>query len=322
VCDSWCGCGPGAGGGKFCPSSSPCGKPTYTPVTPTGGPINCCNGAYNLHYQLCDAEEHCTGSDSDCGASKCCDTYHKCGVDHALNHITREHAIEYLTQFKNDVQVIKDAFEKAYQEAQIAKEDPRFYEVLYEWDDKVAKGQIGEQKVHHIAYVKLSDDLKPENGFKVPYIHNYRQWFPLTKECIEQLPYIKNAKEWLEWYVNCYLLIPKKCVKMEAEKGSFDITVARYDQDVGGGQSPLRNLWIFKTRRNPVQTEQVQSGYTDPAALPSTYAEKAKFVLENGVVSQTQGHYGPGWTYTKDEIKAWGTKAAQRNKDIYIKRLK
>ena len=301
-CDSKCGCNPkGMDGGRLCPSNH-C-KPSGLKPTPTGGKMNCCDSAYHLHYQLCDAERHDGGGGGGPCDSPCYDTYHKCDVDNSnkLNHITREHAPEYLWQFVEDVNVLKQAFEQAYTEGKSKENDPRFYEVLYEWDDKVAKGGIGEQKVHHIAYVKLSDDLKPENGFKVPYIHNYRKWIPAPPPIF---------------------VIPLKCVNVEREKGSFVITVARYDQDVGGAQSPLRNLWIFKTRRNPAQTEQILSGYTDPAADPSTYAAKAAFVLDNGIVSQTEGHYGPGYTYTKDEIKAWGTKAAQRNTDTFIKRLK
>jgi len=301
VPDSWCGCAGGMSGGRLCPSTSPCGPPQETCFTPTGGERRCCESAYNLHYQLCDVGTHSSGSGGPCG-SPCVDTYHKCGVDHALNHITREHAIDYLTQFVEDVNVLKQAFETAYNEGQKAKEDPRFYEALYEWDDKVAKGQAGEQKVHHIAYVKLSDNLKPQNDFKVPHIHNYRRWIPAPPPLF---------------------VIPLKCAKVEKEKGSFSITVARYDGDVGKAPgSPLKNFWIFKTRKKPAEAEKIVSGYTDPTADPATYVAKAAFVINNGIVSETEGHYGPGETYTKDEIKAWGTKAAQRNKDIYIKRLK
>lgn len=292
ICDSRCGCNSsGRGYAQLCPSNH-C-TPSGLKSTPTGGWRKCCDSVAYLHNQLCDAGQYCTGGGG-CKDEACCDTYYNCGVDDALNHITREHAIEYLTQFANDVRILRDAFKQAYDKGKTNKNDPRFYEVFYEWDDKVAKGGPAEQKIHHMAYVKLSDNLKPANGFKVPYLYNYRSWFPL----------------------------PMNCVKVENAQGTFDITVARYDGDVGQTPgSPLRNFWIFKTRKNPAAGEQIRSGYTDPTVNPSTYQEKANFVLQNGIVSRTEGHYGPGKTYTKEQIKSWSTRAKERNRDIYIKRL-
>lgn len=299
-CVSACGCAPaGRYYGQLCPSSR-C-RPRIPLYTPTGGVRQCCDSVYYLHYQLCPATREYGGGGGGPCDGPCYDTYHNCEYDSRLNHITREHTIDYLTQFVNDVRVLREVFVKAYTDAQNKEMDPRFYEVLYEWDDKIAKGEMGEQKVHHIAYVKLSDNLKPnkdnpEKGFQVPYIHNYREWFPL----------------------------PRKCANVEREKGDFTITVARYDQDVGGEKSPLRNLWIFKSRKKPAEKELSVPGpgYTDPAADPATYRAKADFVLDNGIVSETEGNYGPGWTYTKEELEKWGTEAARRNKDIYIKRRK
>lgn len=304
--DAWCGCNPaGRRGGQLCPSGH-C-RPALPCTTPAdggkgGADTPCCTIAENtLYYQLCDPTTHSNGGDGPCdGPSPCTDTYYNCGFDPRNNVISREHAIEYLTQFRDDVQVLMNIFKKTYEDGQEKEKDPRFYEALYEWNDKVAKAkpgepsEPGEQLVHHMAYIKLSDNLKPDNGFKVPYVHTEQQWFP-----------------------------PAKCHSVENARGDFTITVGRYDQDVGTApRSPLKKFWIFKTRRNPSTAEVVQSGYTAPDAMPSTYQDKANFVLDNGVVAITRGHYGPGDTYTKEELKTWGTEAAKRNKDIYIERIR
>lgn len=304
---SWCNCGPETVyTGRLC-TSTHC-KPTAPCSTPQGISKPCCEIANNgLYYQPCDSAPASSGgtSSGQCPTSGCDDTYYykNCPLDANNNPITsdvrnnvitREHAVEYLTQFVNDVETLRALFKKTYEDGQVKEGDPRFYEALYEWNDKVAKGQVGQQDVHHIVYVKLSDNLKPANGFNVPYINAFREWLP-----------------------------PSKCYNVGSPNGSFTVTVARYDSDVGTtSQSPLRKLWIFKTRANPAGADPGSSGYTDPAAYPSTYANKAAFVLSNGIVSATEGHYGPGWTYTKAELKAGATQAAQRNRDIYIKRLK
>jgi len=333
-------------------------------MTPTGGKRRCCETAYNLHYQLCDAGTYSTGGGG-CGVDwPCVDIYHNCGVDHNLNFITREHAIEYLTQFVNDVKALKAAFKQAYEDAEVRKNDPRFYELLYSWQDRVAKStkeevrsgkqKPGEQLVRHIVYVKMdkasfnsyTDGVK-DSEYKLPYVHNYREWTPIAVA-----PYV----------------LPKKCMMVSSANGSFVVTVARYDEDVGtASRSPLKNFWVFKSRQNPVGAystipADILNRIQNPRQCASTYppinpapviinatstpinnatstppisnvtptnafcvdAEVAKFVLDNGVVSETEGHYGPGWTYKKNEMN-WDTNvttAAQRNKDIYIKRLR
>jgi hypothetical protein len=286
---SWCGCNPtGMDGGRLCNSPSPSSPPlpaghctpTHECTTPFGDQTPCCHiSADGLYYQICDPTLNDSGgSGGSCPANKCQDTYYDCVVDLKNNVISREHANEYLVQFKDDVVALAQAFKDAYDHAEAAKADLRFYSALYEWKDRTGrKGEVTAQDVHHIAYVKLSDNLKPP--FKIPYIHQYRDWFP-----------------------------PSLCSEVLADKGSFEITVARYDSDVGTSTSPLGKLWIFKTRKNPAQTE------------PGFQATPA-FVLANGIVSKTRGHYGPGKTYNKNVIKNWGTKAAQRNRDIKIEKL-
>jgi hypothetical protein len=287
----WCNCRNGKmiDGGRLCPS--PHCKPDHECQTPPDGgkgvlSIPCCTIADNgLYYQLCEVTRDacCGGNDPECGAIKCIDSYYDCRYDPNNNVITREHAIDYLTQFRNDVRALRSAFRNAETQAQARKTYPGECEALYHWTDKVGrKGEVTEQEVQHAALVKLSDNLKTANGFKVPYIHQGRDWWPL----------------------------PARCTEVLEEEGEFDITVARYDSDVGTtAKSPLRNLWKLKTRRKPAEGE--------PAFQPN-----ADFVLQNGIVSQTRAHYGPGWTYTKAEIKSGATQASMRNKDIYIKRLK
>jgi hypothetical protein len=287
----WCNCLNGSliNGGRLCPSSH-C-RPTQTCQTPPDADIDgkswsipCCGIADNgLYYQLCNARSSSSGgTSSSCGASRCRDLYYQCRYDPDNNVITREHAINYLTQFRNDVVALRSAFADAYTRSETRKTYPGECEALYQWTDKVGrKGEVTEQEVQHAVLVKLSDNLKAP-GFKVPYIHQYRQWFPL----------------------------PARCTEVAEEEGEFDITVARYDSDVGTtGKSPLAKLWIFKTRGRPTGAEPI-------------FQPTANFVLQNGIVSQTKAHYGPGWTYTKDEIKSGTTQASRRNKDIYIKRLR
>jgi len=325
-CDdiSWCSCENGSvlNDGQLCPSNF-C-KPAVPCLTPPdggrgGASIPCCTIITDdidsgLYHPTCDATRITTGgSGGDCSAPECVDFYYTCGFNSDNNVITREHAIEYLQGFVDDVQKVKDAFEKAYKDAQAIKTDPRFYEVLYEWDDMVLKGQVGEQKVHHIAYVNLDKDsfksftgFSPDPEYKIPYPDHY------------------NTHPWLG--------IPQICAEVVSDRGNFDITVARYDQDVGGGQSPLRNLWRFRTSRK------LGEGETIPISKPTACAcdekhnktitafcvdpDVAHFVKKYGVVSQTRGYYGPGWTYTEEELKAGGTQAKMRNKDIRIERLR
>jgi len=288
----WCNCLNGSliNGGRLCPSNR-C-RPTQTcQAPPDADPdgkswsTSCCGLADNgLYYQLCNpTSSYSGGHDSQCGASRCRDYYYRCSYNSANNVITREHAIEYLTQFRNDVRALRSAFVTANNQAQALKNNPMECEALYYWTDKVGrKGEVTEQAVQHAVLVKLSDNLKTANGFKLPYIHQYRSWFPL----------------------------PARCTEVAEESGEFDIIVARYDSDVGTtGKSPLRNIWKFKTRGRPAVKEPV-------------FQPTANFVLQNGIVSQTKAHYGPGWTYTKGEIKSGTTQAIRRNKDIYIKRLR
>jgi hypothetical protein len=335
-CDpaTWCTCGPDKlNGGRLCLGDSPCGGPQGTLNTPTGGPLNCCQSTFLLHYQHCGLISGCQDgtSESPCTYGSCCATYYNCAVDHNLNYITWQHAIDYLTQFINDVKALQAVFKNAYDTAQQIQKDPRFYEALYEWDDKVAKAHpghttLGEQTVHHIAYVKLDkssfnstttyNDIAgithyntKDPEYKFPYLRTHREWFNLNA----------MLKPWDPLFIK-----PQICYSVGSEKGQFDITVGRYDGDLANASStsPLKNFWTFKIRRNPASNEQMQSGYTAPDALPDTYAGKEAFVLANGVVATTRGHYGPGETYTKVERQNLQTEAARRNRDIYIERLR
>lgn len=332
ICDSACGCGPEQGGGKFCPrglSGSPCGgRPTYA-NTPSGK--NCCDTTYMLHYQVCDAGTHPTGGGGPCDGP-CSDTYHDCEVDHNLNHITREHAVEYLEQFVADVKALAEldyvddgedhrgAFQKGYEDAQLKASDPRLYEALYEWEDYAGrKGEMTNQRVKHAVYVRLSDDLKPNDkdpkkGFQLPYPHQYREW---------GWPSFGN----------------RKCTSVMRERGDFGIVVARYDQDVGTApESPFKKFWIFKTRQTTGESDVPQNilnriNNPQPCALDAqgnktinafcVDKETADWVLRNGIVSATKGYYGPGYTFTKEQIKARDPnifKASEINKDIKIER--
>ncbi len=349
-CDSSCNCGPEVGGGIFCPrglSGTPCqGRPKFSDTLPRK---NCCDSTYFVHYQLVEPTlNDCTGSGVGChGDSQCCDSYHKSDSPpvpppHSLNIITREHAIDYLTKFASDVHAIRDALEQAYKDKKIAENDPRFNEAFYAWTDKVAKKGIGEQPVRHIVYVKL-DGFTSYTTVEIPFLHI---WLNNVKDKEFRFPTVHSYKQWdfslfdividpgpPPHVVTNFDLTPpvSNCVTVESDKGTFTVTVERYDQDVGGvSSSPLKNLWTFKTRGQPSDTEPnfplivSKSPYdADPAAVAgNVYADAIKFVSDNGIVSKTEGHYGPGWTYQKDEYKNWNTEAAKRNKDIYIQRLR
>lgn len=298
VCDSECGCGGGAGGGVFCPSSSPCPKPTYTPP----GRPTCCQGAYNLHDQACAATTVCTGTNADCGASQCCDTYHACGAPpHSLNHITKANAVNILTAFINDLSQLHQLITKFDSDVLLIEAESltRYNEAYYVWYDKVGGVSSQKQEVGHVAYVKIELPLTatPYGGvtFELPYGHTFT----------------KN------WGI-------KTCAGVEAAENNFYLTVGRYDEGTTK-QGPLRKFWNFifslptgisieNTVRNEgkrFDTEIMNSNFVE--ALPSI-TPQLKQALRNGQVTRIYVHYGPGNVQPKMD----SVKASERNEDIRI----
>ena len=138
-------------------------------------------------------------------------------------------------------------------------------------------------------------------------------------------PYPHQGREWGGLVI---------CKTVEGATDEFDITIARYDEDLAK-KGPLSKFWGFKFRRHPGEDEvttQVERLQTvadnfydllkdgqacelDALISPGEADRLGNFAFNNGIAAKVRVHYGPGMTY---EPGVPG-EAKERNKEIYIK---
>jgi len=310
VCDSWCGCNPaGRGCCQLCQSGH-C-RPSSQCNTPTGGPRNCCDSACNIYKQSCDVGTYSSGGGGPCG-SPCTDTYYNCSCS---NHTHIEPYIPKLEEFKATIIAFRAKIKDIYERAEAQKKIPWTYRAIYAWKDVVLNeaGQaVSPEQPAHLVYVQL--DFPDENkGYKFPQTADEREFL------------------WLEI---CHYLKGGNISEGNAGDGTGDfyITVARYDEDLAK-QGPLSNFWRFKFRRGGgneaadlallravadrfySKLNQGESCTLNDLVSIGEYNTLAALADNYGIVAKARVHYGPGWTYKKEELPG---EASQRNRDIYI----
>lgn len=322
VCDAECGCNPaGRYNCELC-ASGHCrpAVPCNTPCNPPGCsemPRPCCESGCFFFLPLCGDKIFTTSGGGGPCDGPCEDYYYDCGSPD--DTIIRRDYITKLIELRDSLKAFQAEILDIYNESQKEKNDPWLRQAIYVWKDITGKetGQyanpvIQPQSAVHMVYVKL--DLPAD--YKFPYPQTDRSWWnPLICQ------YVQNAK------------------------GDFYITVARYDEDLAK-QGPLSNFWKFRFRRNPAKNEadltmlrnaadrfssKLDKGEScvnsceggkctnqcfNSLVYPADFGTLSKFAYDNGIVAKVRVHYGPGYTYKREEIASG--EAKKRNKDIYI----
>jgi len=295
-------------------SWSCCGSPTCS--------WSCC-GTYINCGGLCN-DDHCrpgnycatpTGGSLGCCDVRPLESYSECSSNYT-NIVDRYNAITILEQFASDIESVRGAIDRLSKELKndYIETYDKMHEAFYVWSDKVNAGTPNEQVAGHIVYVRV-EGLNPRekseggDGFKLPAPKDTTKWDPL----------------------------PYTCITVENAEGEFMLTVARYDEDVSK-TGPLSRFWRFRFSRPGMNeamdgfvrriAEIVNINIKTPAAnyfyeITDEGKNGLRDILRKyGIVSKIKVHYGPGYTYTPEEIKNLDSipgSAAKRNRDIWIK---
>ncbi|MFC1657759.1 hypothetical protein ACFL1D_00020 [Candidatus Omnitrophota bacterium] len=309
VCDAYAGCGGGRGCCQLCSSSC---LVENSCNTPTGGVRGCCSSACPLYIQNCAMGRYCSGGGI-C-ASAACDNYYNCGCNNDSNRNTIiPPFIARLQLMQESIESLRTRINEVALEAASRKDEPWVHEAIYVWKDVVLdefSNTVQKESPAHMVYVRLD---VPQD-FKLPYLTVKRR----------------------NWGFRI-------CQRIEWAEEEFDLTVARYDEDLAK-RGPLSNFWRFRFRRNAALAENADVtnllrptadrfmaflnngdattleqllAYGNPSDPNTPRARLVNLAMNHGIVAKATFHYGPGYTYKPDELPG---EAAKRTKDIYIKK--
>jgi len=270
--------------------------------------VECCDLCNDPHcspHQQCQTPCNppyppCHVVQKSCCDSACCLKVPGSGT----NCLTRiQGYIDKLNEFENNVIIpLYNLVVQAHLDSEGLKSNPWNRQAIYVWKDVVLNdlgAEVSTEQPAHMVYVKL--DLPAD--FKFPYVTQKRHW------------------------------LVEKCTSVEHARGTFEITVGRYDEDIAK-RGPLSRFWRFKFRRggrneaaqvNTLRTaaDRFHNLLNDGNATslsslmdPGEFNTLADLAYNQGVVAHIEVSYGPGEVYRKGEA----TRAADRNRDIHINR--
>jgi murein DD-endopeptidase MepM/ murein hydrolase activator NlpD len=270
-----------------------------------GDLVRCCDSCNTQCPPTANCDTPCNPPDCTHQSRPCCSTACHFRIVQRCDLTRVQLYIDKLRQLVTTITKLQEDIKHLHDEADRMKSTPWMRQAIYAWKDKVLNksgSAVSPVEVAHLVYVFI----EPKPGFKFPSPATKRKWFGAQK-----CSYVKNHDGW------------------------FKITVGRYDEDLAK-QGPLSNLWRFKFRRNAAGNEPMDLirirmiaerfatllnqgdsvPLLDSLCTPGEFTQVKDFVYSNGIVSEIEVHFGPGFTEKPTDPHV----AAKRNTEIYIKR--